>query len=131
DGNFPLRLYLRFTDPQRLFGLEPVHWILTRVVGLIGVAAALQVLAQWSNYLKGSRHTLSENLVSLGGWSQFLVNNSAAILAVVMLVYLLFLNGRTREAADNESRNLADVGGTRRPTRGSSFDELVEQIEGQ
>ena len=131
SNQFPLQLYLRFTDPQGMFGLEPVHRILSRVVALIGMSVVLEVLSWWTNFLKGSKRTLTADLFSLAGWGQFLVTNYSIVLAAMLLLYLFFLSSRTRELAGEECTQLTELGRTPRTKRGTALDDLLRVVGGQ
>ena len=102
-----VRLYLWFTDPAKVFGLEPIHRVLMQLVGMLGVSVLLEVLSWWANILKGSKRALDEDLSTLGGWGQFLVANFTFGFALLLLVYLLLISGKAREAASEESKRIA------------------------
>ncbi len=123
-----VELLLRYTDGSRMFGLEPVHRALVQLVGLIGVSAGLQVLAWWSNVLKGSRHALWENLDTLGGWGQFLVANYCLILAILLLVYLFNINAITRESASEEAKRISAAS---RRGRRPGLEGILDAVERQ
>jgi serine/threonine protein kinase len=128
---FPLQIYLRFTDPKGMFGLEPVHRVLVRVVGLIGISGIIQLLAGWANFLKGSKRILWGDLSRLGGWGQFFVTNYCILLAFVLLLYLFLLTTRTRELAAEECAVLKELGAARKGDRKTSLQDLIPVIDGQ
>jgi len=104
-----VQLNLWFTDPSRLFGLEPIHRVLMQLIGILGVSVVLEVLSWWTNVLKGSKHALEEDLSTLGGWGQFAVANYVFLVALSLLVYLLLMSGKAREAASEESKRIAAI----------------------
>jgi serine/threonine protein kinase len=128
---FPLQIYLRFTDPKGLFGLEPVHRVLARVVGLIGISGLIQLLAGWANLLKGSKRMLGGDLSRLGGWGQFFVTNYCILLAFMLLLYLFLLTTRTRELAADECALLKELGAARKGDRKTSLQDILPVVDGQ
>jgi hypothetical protein len=127
----PVELLLRFTDPSGMFGLEPVHRALTQLVGLIGVSVVFQVLASWNNALKGSRHTLEQNLYTPGGWGQFLVSNYSLIIAILLLMYLFNISAITRESASGEAIRIVTAPRRSPAGRRPSLEEIADLIESQ
>jgi hypothetical protein len=114
-----------------MFGLEPVHRVLVRVVGLIGISGIIQLLAGWANFLKGSKRILWGDLSRLGGWGQFFVTNYCILLAFVLLLYLFLLTTRTRELAAEECAVLKELGASRKGDRKTSLQDLIPVIDGQ
>jgi hypothetical protein len=125
-----VQLHLWFTDRNKVFGLEPVHRLLMQLVGMLLVSVLLEVLAWWSNILKGSKRALEEDLSTLGGWGQFLVANYVFAFALLLLVYLVFMSGKAQEAAREEGKRIAAI---RRAGAGrkANLDNLLNLIGDQ
>jgi serine/threonine protein kinase len=125
-----VQLNLWYADPARLFGLEPIHRVLMQLVGILGVSVLLEVLSWWANILKGSKRALDQDLSTLGGWGQFAVANYVFIVALSLLVYLLLMCGKAREAASEESKRIAAI---RRAGAGrkANLEKLLTVIAGQ
>lgn len=119
-------LHLRYTDPGRMFGLESIHRALRQLVAAIAVSSLLPVLAWWTNIVKGSRRPLGQHLDSLGGWGQFLISNGSFVMAVCLLIYLVYIGGKAREAAREESKVLSE-----RPRALKNLDEILSLIAEQ
>ncbi|HEV1284021.1 MAG TPA: protein kinase [Bryobacteraceae bacterium] len=125
-----VRLHLWYTDRARLFGLDPVHRVLMQLVGCLGVSVVLEVLSWWANIFKGSKRALGEDLSTLGGWGQFLVANYVFAFSLLLLIYLLLMSGKAREAASEESKRIAAI---RRAGAGrkANLENLLNLIGGQ
>jgi serine/threonine protein kinase len=125
-----VRLHLWYTDRARLFGLDPIHRVLMQLVGVLGVSVVLEVLSWWANILKGSKRALGADLSTLGGWGQFLVANYVFAFSILLLIYLLLMSGKAREAASEESKRIAAI---RRAGAGrrANLENLLNLIGGQ
>ena len=117
-------LHLRYTDPSKIFGLESIHRALRLLVATIMVSVALPVLAWWTNVLKGSRRAIGQDVYALGGWGQFLISNGSFVMAVALLLYLVYIGGKAREAASEESKRLASL-----PQRGRGSRNLEQLLD--
>jgi hypothetical protein len=125
----PLGLHLRFTDPGRMFGLESVHRALRQYVAAIIVSVSMIGLSWWTNILKGSRHAFSEELFSLGGLGRFLTSDGSFIMALAMLIYLVSISGKARDAASEHSKRIAAIASRARGWK--NLDQLQDLIAGQ
>jgi hypothetical protein len=105
-----------------------VHRLLTRIVGLIGISLALEVLSWWTNFLKGSKRVLAADLLRLSGWGQFLVTNYLIVLAAALLVYLFVLSSKARDLAVAECGRVDKLG---HRIASSDVDEQIQIIERQ
>lgn len=121
----PIALYLRYADPARMFGLEPIHRALRQLMAAIAVSNVFPVLAWWTNVAKGSRRTLGQDLYSLGGWGQFLISNGSLVVALCILMYLVYIGGKAREAASEHSIRVAALPHLR------NRDQMIEGIAEQ
>lgn len=129
EKSIGVALHLRYTDPAKMFGLEPFHRAVRLLVATIAANVVFPVLSWWTNVLKGSRRPLGQDIHALGGWGQFLISNGGFVMSVALLLYLVYIGGKAREAASEESKRLV---GTPQRARGSrNLEQLLELIEEQ
>jgi hypothetical protein len=122
-------LHLRFADRARMFGLEPIHRALRPYVGAITLSVVMIILAAWSNALKGSRHGFGDELYTFGGMARFLTSEGSFLMAVSLMLYLIAISGKARDAATERRQRLTELAG--RAHGWKNLDRMLELIAEQ
>jgi len=102
-------LHLRFSDPERMFGLEPVHRALRQYVAAVMMSVAMIIFSALSNALKGSPHGFGDELFTPGGMGRFLTSEGSFIMAMALLLYLVAIGGKARDAASERRKRVSEI----------------------